>query len=213
MSSPSSCTCETCLRISPSRFASAWKVLMEINGGTSVRPRLRIARFAPSTRRPGKTRRLKSPSSTSASSRFDNVLTIRRRRVFDDRGTAAANSTVRMTTTAIMEVDTQIQRLMCFITDHRAWLMPASRIRIEVMLNQMTSATGPQFHLDRERSEQDKQRRERHFHVVEVPLLRAIGFSMITLLVLLRYSVVPDRSATDLARPWLVGAIGMIYSL
>ena len=91
--------------------------------------------------------------------------------------------------------------------------MPASRIRIEVMLNQMTSATGPQFHLDRERSEQDKQRRERHFHVVEVPLLRAIGFSMITLLVLLRYSFVPDSSATDLARPWLVGAIGMIYSL
>ena len=77
----------------------------------------------------------------------------------------------------------------------------------------MASRADPQFHLDRERSQQDKQRREHHFHVVEVPLLRAIGFSIITLLVLLRYAFVPDSSAADVASPWLVGAIGLTYSL
>ena len=77
----------------------------------------------------------------------------------------------------------------------------------------MASAPDHEFHLDRERSEQDKQRRQRHFHVVEVPMLRVIGFSMITLLVLLRYAFVPDSAATDLPHPWLIGAIGLTYSL
>jgi len=76
----------------------------------------------------------------------------------------------------------------------------------------MASRPVPQFHLDRERSEQDKQRRERHLHVIEVPLLRVIGFSILTLLVLLRYVFVPDSSA-DVASPWLVGAVGLTYSL
>src|SRR5262245_16269159 len=70
-----------------------------------------------------------------------------------------------------------------------------------------------QFHLDRERSEQEKQRRERHFHTFEVPLLRVIGFSMITLLVLLRYGFVPDAATTDGVSPWMVGAIGLTYSV
>jgi signal transduction histidine kinase/ActR/RegA family two-component response regulator len=78
------------------------------------------------------------------------------------------------------------------------------------MLNQMPSTTEREFHLDRERSEPDKQRRERHFHVVEVPMLRMIGFAMITLLVLLRYTFVPDDGDV---RPLWVGAIGLAYSL
>src|SRR5262245_8180650 len=71
----------------------------------------------------------------------------------------------------------------------------------------------PQFHLDRERSEQEKQRRERHFHTFEVPLLRVIGFSMITLLVLLRYGFVPDAASAGTVSPWLVGVIGLTYSV
>src|SRR5213594_127773 len=78
------------------------------------------------------------------------------------------------------------------------------------MLNQMPSTTEREFHLDRERSEPDKQRRERHFHVVEVPMLRVIGFSMIALLVLLRYTFVPGNGDVH---PLWVGAIGMAYSL
>ena len=77
----------------------------------------------------------------------------------------------------------------------------------------MASRADPQFHLDRERSEQDKQRRERHFHVIEVPLLRVIGFSIITLLVLLRYAFVPDSSAGDVESPWLVGVVGLLMEV
>src|SRR5262245_2591536 len=77
----------------------------------------------------------------------------------------------------------------------------------------MATLDPPQFHLDRERSEQEKQRRERHFHTFEVPLLRVIGFSMITLLVLLRYGFVADAATADAVSPWLVGAIGLTYSL
>src|SRR2546428_3856778 len=78
------------------------------------------------------------------------------------------------------------------------------------MLNQMPLTTEREFHLDRERSEHDKQRRERHFQVIEVPMLRVIGFAMITLLVLLRYTFVPDNGDV---RPLWVGAIGLAYSL
>src|SRR6266850_4235248 len=81
------------------------------------------------------------------------------------------------------------------------------------MLTPMASAADPQFNLDRERSDQEKQRRVRHFHVFEVPLLRVIGFSMITVLVLLRYGFVPDGPSTDAASPWAVGAVGFTYSL
>ena len=71
-------------------------------------------------------------------------------------------------------------------------------------------AADHQFHLDQEQSEKDKRQRERHFHTIEVPLLRVIGFSMITLLVLLRYSFVPDAGETH---PLWVGVIGLAYSL
>jgi len=70
-------------------------------------------------------------------------------------------------------------------------------------------ATDHQFHLDRERSEQDKLRRGRHFHVVEVPRLRLTGYSILTLLVMLRYAVIPGDGD---AHPWLLGAIVLIFS-
>ena len=71
-------------------------------------------------------------------------------------------------------------------------------------------AADHRFHLDQEQSEKDKRQRERHFHTIEVPLLRVIGFSMINLLVLLRYSFVPDAGETH---PLWVGVIGLAYSL
>ena len=71
-------------------------------------------------------------------------------------------------------------------------------------------AADHRFHLDQEQSGKDKRQRERHFHAVEVPLLRVIGFSMITLLVLLRYVFVPDSG--DAHALW-VGIIGLAYSL
>ena len=70
-----------------------------------------------------------------------------------------------------------------------------------------------EFHQDRERSEQEKQRRERHFHAVEVPILRVIGFSLITVLVVARYAIFPEALAADDAHPWLLAAIGISYSL
>ena len=71
-------------------------------------------------------------------------------------------------------------------------------------------AADHRFHLDQEQSEKAKRQRERHFHAVEVPLLRVIGFSMITLLVLLRYVFVPDSG--DAHALW-IGIIGLAYSL
>jgi len=70
-----------------------------------------------------------------------------------------------------------------------------------------------QFHPERDQSEREKQRRERHFHVVDVPLLRTIGFSMIALLVFLRYQFVAETSAVYVAHPLIIGAIAVAYSL
>jgi signal transduction histidine kinase len=81
-----------------------------------------------------------------------------------------------------------------------------------VMLNRMRPAS-QEFHFDRARSEQEKQRRERHFQAVEVPMLRVIGFSLITVLVIGRYAFFPQALAADGAHPWLLGAIGLSYSL
>src|SRR4051812_31455720 len=80
------------------------------------------------------------------------------------------------------------------------------------MLSQMRPAS-QEFHFDRERSEHEKQRREQHFHAIEVPMLRVIGFSLITVLVIWRYTVFPEAVAADGAHPWLLAAIGLIYSL
>src|SRR5262245_43041445 len=75
-----------------------------------------------------------------------------------------------------------------------------------VMLNQMRPAS-QEFHLDRERSEKEKLRRERHFQVVELPMLRVIGFSLLTILVVARYALFPEALAADGAHPWLLGPI------
>ena len=63
---------------------------------------------------------------------------------------------------------------------------------------------------DPEAGERQKHLRERHFHVVEVPRLRLIGFLILTLLIELHSAFVPDGSD---ARPWLFGAIVLGYSV
>src|SRR5436853_5710399 len=60
------------------------------------------------------------------------------------------------------------------------------------------------------RSEAEKRRRERSFHVVELPRLRLLGFLILTVLVFLRHIFVPDQSPADLV---LLGAIVLLYSL
>jgi signal transduction histidine kinase/ActR/RegA family two-component response regulator len=80
------------------------------------------------------------------------------------------------------------------------------------MLSQMRPAS-QEFHHDRARSEQEKQRREWHFQVIELPMLRVIGFSLITIMVIARYAIFPDALVADGAHPWLLGAIALTYSL
>jgi signal transduction histidine kinase len=72
------------------------------------------------------------------------------------------------------------------------------------------SATPDVFYSDSDKSGPPKQRRERHFHVIEVPRLRLLGFSIMALLVVLRQAFVPDDPAS---RPFLLGTIVLLYSL
>jgi signal transduction histidine kinase/ActR/RegA family two-component response regulator len=72
-----------------------------------------------------------------------------------------------------------------------------------------TLSTDRLFHLDAETSDGEKRRREQHFHTVEVPRLRLIGFSIMTALVLLREAFVSE-SHTD---PVRIAAIVVTYSL
>jgi signal transduction histidine kinase/CheY-like chemotaxis protein len=65
------------------------------------------------------------------------------------------------------------------------------------------------FYPDTDQSEQQKQRRERHFHTVEIPKLRLAGFSILTLLVVLREVLVADVPGS---RPILLGIIVIFYS-
>jgi signal transduction histidine kinase/ActR/RegA family two-component response regulator len=71
-------------------------------------------------------------------------------------------------------------------------------------------ATTDLFYPDAGQSEVQKRQREHHFHVVEVPALRLMGFSIMTLLVFLRQAFVPGD--TD-SRPFVLGAIVVTYSL
>jgi signal transduction histidine kinase/CheY-like chemotaxis protein len=71
-------------------------------------------------------------------------------------------------------------------------------------------ATHQLFHLDPETNEKEKRRREHHFHTMEVPRLRLIGFSILTTLVLLREAFV---GASSDAHPFLIGVIVLTYSL
>jgi signal transduction histidine kinase len=63
---------------------------------------------------------------------------------------------------------------------------------------------------DRAESEPEKRRRRRYFNVVEVPILRLIGFTIITVLVAVRSDVLPAGGESP---PWMVGAISLSYSL
>jgi len=66
------------------------------------------------------------------------------------------------------------------------------------------------FYLDPQQSEEQKQRRERHFHTIEIPRLRLIGFSILTLLVTLHHFFVPDDPGS---RPLLLGIVVLSYCL
>ena len=66
------------------------------------------------------------------------------------------------------------------------------------------------FYPDADQSEQQKLIRERHFHVFEIPSLRLLGFSIMTVLVCLRRTFVPGEPS---ASPYLLGAVVLTYSL
>ena len=63
---------------------------------------------------------------------------------------------------------------------------------------------------DPTQNEQDKRRRERHFHTVEIPRLRLAGFVIVTALVFLRQAVVGPEPDTY---PLLLGLVVLSYSL
>jgi signal transduction histidine kinase len=70
-------------------------------------------------------------------------------------------------------------------------------------------ATPQSFSINPNENDLQKLRRERQFHVVEVPSLRLLGFIVITLLAVLRHAFVPDDPTN---RPLLLGAIVLTYS-
>ncbi len=67
------------------------------------------------------------------------------------------------------------------------------------------------FLLDPERTEREKQRRERRFHVIDVPRLRLLGMVIITLLVILHE--VFSTGEPDWRLPATVGAVLLVYAL
>jgi signal transduction histidine kinase len=66
------------------------------------------------------------------------------------------------------------------------------------------------FYPDADQSDRQKLVRERQFHTMEVPTLRLVGFSIMTLLVFLRESFVHDGTA---ASAYVLGAVLLSYSL
>jgi len=66
------------------------------------------------------------------------------------------------------------------------------------------------FLLGSERTDEEKRRRERQFHAIEVPRLRLLGFLILTALVFIRQAFVSDDA---LSHPFLLGAFGVVYSL
>ena len=76
----------------------------------------------------------------------------------------------------------------------------------------MTAAEGEgaSFYLDRTRTEDEKRRREWHFHAIEIPRLRILGVLIMTLLVFVRHIVMPDEPGSN---PWLLGAVVLSYAL
>jgi signal transduction histidine kinase len=65
------------------------------------------------------------------------------------------------------------------------------------------------FEPDPDQSAEQKQRRERHFHVVETPRLRLLGFTILVLLAILRQTFIPAEQSHPLA----LGVIVFAYAL
>ena len=66
------------------------------------------------------------------------------------------------------------------------------------------------FYLDATRTEEEKRRRERYLHAIEIPRLRLLGFLMVTLLVFVRHMFMPNEAGSN---PWLLGTVVLSYSL
>jgi signal transduction histidine kinase len=66
------------------------------------------------------------------------------------------------------------------------------------------------FYLDATRTEEEKRRRERHFHAIEIPRLRLLGFLIVTLLVFVRHVFMPNEAGSN---PWLLGTVVLSYAL
>jgi signal transduction histidine kinase len=66
------------------------------------------------------------------------------------------------------------------------------------------------FYLDAIRTEEEKRRRERQFHAIEIPRLRLLGFLIMTLLVFVRHIFLPNEPGSH---PFLLGAVLLSYAL
>ena len=66
------------------------------------------------------------------------------------------------------------------------------------------------FSPDDDLNDQRKRARERHFHVVEVPVLRLLGFLIVTALAFIHHAFVPGEPSGS---PFLLGVVVVSYSL
>ena len=71
-------------------------------------------------------------------------------------------------------------------------------------------ADADHFYPDEGLNDQRKLARERHFHVVEVPILRLLGFLIVTVLAFIHQAFVPAEPSGS---PFLLGAVVVSYSL
>ncbi|HEY2151871.1 MAG TPA: ATP-binding protein [Vicinamibacterales bacterium] len=71
-------------------------------------------------------------------------------------------------------------------------------------------ADADHFYPDEDESNQRKLARERHFHVVEIPILRLLGFLIVTVLALIHQAFVPGEPS---GAPIVLGAVVVSYSL
>ncbi len=71
-------------------------------------------------------------------------------------------------------------------------------------------ADADHFHTDEGLNDQRKRARERHFHVVEIPTLRLLGFLIVTVLAFIHQTFVPGEPSGS---PLLLGVVVVSYSL
>src|SRR6266699_636071 len=91
--------------------------------------------------------------------------------------------------------------------DYTDAVMRAAASRSSSIVNRTLESS---FLLDPEQTAQQKRRRERHFHVVEVPALRLLGFAIITLLVCLHELLSPP---VHWRVPIAIGGWLLVYGL